>query len=134
MAPHRAESPEANAASSQHLPCGTNRDGRGFKLLASAHLPWNTATVAVWKSADVGAFDLIEHSDRVTDNVVGFAQTGRRLPVWLKVKTYAQFSLTVRISKLTFVKENRLYRALKGKKVLTVRTFCLGPGVSSATW
>jgi hypothetical protein len=29
---------------------------------------------------------------------------------------FAQFSLTVRTSKLAFVKENKLYRALKGKK------------------
>nr|WP_202985000.1 hypothetical protein [Gilliamella sp. ESL0250] len=36
---------------------------------------------------------------------------------------FAKFSLTVRTSKLNFVKENKLYRNLKGKKVLTVRTF-----------
>lgn len=36
---------------------------------------------------------------------------------------FAKFSLTVRTSKLNFVKENKLYRNLKGKKVLTVMTF-----------
>lgn len=40
---------------------------------------------------------------------------------------FAQFSLTVRTSKLAFVKENKLYRALKGKKTPDGQEF-------SGTW
>lgn len=36
---------------------------------------------------------------------------------------FEEFSRTVRASKLAYVKENKLYRALKGKKTRTVRTF-----------
>jgi hypothetical protein len=36
---------------------------------------------------------------------------------------FEQFSRTVRTSKLAFVKENKLYRNLKGRKHRTVRSF-----------
>nr|WP_236200366.1 hypothetical protein [Pseudomonas pseudonitroreducens] len=39
---------------------------------------------------------------------------------------YAQFSLTVRTSKLAFVKENKLYRALKGKRTPDGQAFLSG--------
>ncbi len=39
---------------------------------------------------------------------------------------FAQFSLTVRTSKLAFVKENKLYRALKGKKTPDGQDFLAG--------
>ncbi|MFP9470301.1 hypothetical protein AB6D37_16390 [Pectobacterium brasiliense] len=39
---------------------------------------------------------------------------------------FAQFSLTVRTSKLAFVKENKLYRALKGKKTPDGQDFLSG--------
>ena len=36
---------------------------------------------------------------------------------------FAKFSVTVTTSKLVYVKENKLYRALKGMKVVTVTSF-----------
>lgn len=78
--------------------------------------PLNDEALNLVQNAAALASDMGEERDLV-NQLLGQAQMA---------DAYAQFSLTVRTSKLAFVKENKLYRALKGKRTPDGQAFLSG--------